>query len=200
MIADCTAIILAGGDSRRMGQDKAMLEFSGQPLIQAAIDTMQRLFAVTLLSVRQPRPEIDLPQVCDMQADGGPLTGLVSTLAQITTPWAFVMGCDMPFVSPALVEQMEAHRGQYQAVVPVVDGQLQPLAAFYSSNCVAIMRASLALGDKSLLGALKLLHVCYVDEAELLRTDPQLLSFFDLDTPQDVAIALGLEQDIVGRE
>lgn len=193
MIYDCTAIILAGGDSRRMGQDKAMLEFSGQPLIQAAIGTMQRLFPVTLLSVRELRPEIDLPQVCDMQADGGPLTGLVSALAQVNTPWAFVVGCDMPFVSPALVEQLAAHRAEYQAVVPVVDGQLQPLAAFYASSCVATMRANLALGDRSLLGVLKQLHVCYVDEAELLRTDPQLRSFFDLDTPQDVVTARGLE-------
>lgn len=193
MITDCTAIILAGGDSRRMGRDKAMLEFSGQPLIQAAIDTMQRLFAVTLLSVRQPRPEIELPQICDMQADGGPLNGLASTLAQITTPWAFVVGCDMPFVSPALVEQLAAHRGQYQAVVPVVDGSLQPLAAFYAASSVAVMRASLALGDKSLLGALKWLQVCYVEDGELLKSDPQLRSFFDLDTPQDVARARELE-------
>ena len=78
----------------------------------------------------------------------------------------------------------------YQAVVPMVAGRLQPLAAFYSSGCVPIMRARLALGDKSLLGALKLLDVRYVDEKELLRADPQLLSFFDLDTPQDVAAAL----------
>ncbi len=193
MIEDCTAIILAGGDSRRMGQDKAMLAFAGQPLIHAVIDTMQRLFTVTILSVRQPRPEIALPQVCDLHADGGPLTGLVSALVQVTSPWAFVVGCDMPFVSPALVEQLATYRAQYQAVVPVVDGRLQPLAAFYSSSCIATMRASLSLGEKSLLGAISHLNVCYVDEAEMLRTDPQLRSFFDLDTPQDVAIAQGFE-------
>lgn len=193
MISDCTAIILAGGDSRRMGQDKAMLEFSGQPLIQAAIDTMQRLFPGTILSVRAPRPEIKLPQVCDMEQDGGPLNGLASALAQVTTPWAFAVGCDMPFVSSALVEQLAAHRAEYQAVVPVVDGRLQPLAAFYSTGCIPLMRVSLSLGDKSLLGVLKQLHVCYVEEDELQRTDPQLRSFFDLDTPQDVAIAQGFE-------
>ena len=190
MIEDCTAIILAGGDSKRMGQDKAMLTFAGRPLIQSVLDRIQPLFPATMLSVRELRPEFDLPQVCDREGDGGPLTGLVSALAQVTTPWAFAVGCDMPFVSPALIEQLAAHRARYQAVVPVVAGCLQPLAAFYSDNCVAIMRASLALGDKSLLGALKLLDVCYVDENDLLRADPQLRSFFDLDTPQDVAIAI----------
>jgi molybdenum cofactor guanylyltransferase len=192
MIDDCTAIILAGGDSRRMRQDKAMMTFSGQPLIQRAIDSLQQIFPVILISVRKPRPEVKLPQVCDFQSDGGPLTGLASAMAQITTPWAFVVGCDMPFVSCALVEQLAAHREQYQAVVPVVGGRLQPIAAFYSSSCIAMMRANLASGDRSLLGILKLLQVCYVDENELMKSDPHLHSFVDLDTPQDVAIAKDL--------
>lgn len=170
-----------------------MLEFSGQPLIRAVIGSMQRLFPATILSVREPRPEIGLPQVCDTEQDGGPLAGLVGALSQVATPWAFVVGCDMPFVSGALVEQLAAHRAEYQAVVPVVGGRLQPLAAFYSTGCIPLMRASLSLGDRSLQGVLKQLRVCYVDEAELLRADPQLRSFFDLDTPQDVAIALGLK-------
>lgn len=193
MIDDCTAIILAGGDSRRMGRDKATLPFANQTLIQAVIATMQQLFPVTIVSVRQPRPEIALPQICDMQADGGPLAGLVTALGSIATPWAFVVACDMPFVSPALVEQLAEHRAQRQAVVPVVHGQLQPLAAFYSTGCIPLMRASLSLGDKSLSGAISHLNVCYVDEAQMLRTDPQLRSFFDLDTPQDWAIAQRME-------
>ena len=191
MIHDCTAIILAGGDSRRMGRDKATLPFAGKTLMQTVIATMQQLFPVTLVSVRQIRPEISLPQVCDTQSDGGPLTGLVTALSAIHTPWAFVVGCDMPFVSPALVEQLAAHRAQQQAVVPVVHGQLQPLAAFYSTSCIPMMRANLSLGDKSLLGAIKNLNVRYVDEMQIRRSDPQLRSFFDLDTPLDLIRAQG---------
>jgi molybdopterin-guanine dinucleotide biosynthesis protein A len=74
-----------------------------------------------------------------------------------------------------------------------VHGQLQPLAAFYSTGCIPLLRASLALGNKSLLGALKHLDVCYVDETQMRQTDPQLRSFFDLDTPQDLTIAQGYE-------
>lgn len=189
MINDCTAIILAGGNSQRMGRDKAMLEFSGQPLIQTVIDNLQPLFAVTLLSVRTPRAEIFLPQVCDTQPDGGPLTGLVTALQHISTPWAFVVACDMPFVQPALVKLLAQYRAQQQAIIPVVHGRLQPLAAFYSVNCIPSMGDSLSLGDKSLRGAINRLDVCYVDEAEMVRVDPQLRSFFDLDTPQELVIA-----------
>lgn len=189
MITDCTAIILAGGDSRRMGCDKAMLPFDDQPLIQSVIATMLQLFPVTILSVREHRTEIDLTQICDMQTNGGPLVGLVTALETITTSWAYVVACDMPFISAALVEQLAEHRGQQQAIVPVVHGQLQPLAAFYASSCVPFMRASLSRGDKSLLGAIRYLQVSYVDEARMLRVDPQLRSFFDLDTPHDLAMA-----------
>lgn len=203
MIADCTAIILAGGDSERMGSDKANLLLGEQTLLQRVIATMQQIFPQVIVSVRQPRPEIDLPQVCDEQANegmpvgagslagAGPLAGLAAGLGHITTPWAFVVACDMPFVEPAMVELLAKYRSKYQAVVPVVQGHPQPLAAFYAGTCLGTIRSHLAGGGKnSLRAVLEQLQVRYVDETELLEADPSLRSFFDLDTPQDVAIAM----------
>ncbi len=189
MMADCSAIILAGGSAQRMGQDKAMLLLHGHGLLQTVITTLQPLFAHTLVSVSQLRPGIDVPQICDIEPDAGPLIGLITALEKISTPWAFVAACDMPFIAPAVVEQLAKHRAQYQAVIPVVQGQLQPLAAFYSTACIPLLRASFSLGNKSLYGAISNLNACYVDEAELIKVDPQLRSFFDLDTPQDFARA-----------
>ena len=116
MIADCTAIILAGGDSQRMGSDKANLLLGEQTLLQRVIATMQKIFPQVIVSVRQPRPEIDLPQVCDEQPNdrmpgAGPLAGLAAGLGHVTTPWAFVVACDMPFVVPAMVELLGQYRG-----------------------------------------------------------------------------------------
>ncbi|HTN93258.1 MAG TPA: molybdenum cofactor guanylyltransferase [Gallionella sp.] len=186
MIPDCTAIILAGGDSRRMGSDKANLMLDGKTLLQRVIAAMQEIFPHVVVSVRQLRPEIDLPQVCDGAANAGPLAGLVSGLGHITTPWAFVVACDMPFVAPALVEQLAKHRSKYQAVVPVVQGHPQPLAAFYATSCLAALRKSLSGHDTSLRAALQMLDVRYVDQSDLLEADPRLRSFLDMDTPQDV--------------
>jgi molybdopterin-guanine dinucleotide biosynthesis protein A len=190
MIADCTAIILAGGDSQRMGRDKASLLLGEQTLLQRVITTMQKIFPHVIVSVRQLRPEIDLPQVCDEQLNVGPLAGLAACLDRVTTPWAFVVACDMPFVEPAMVELLAKYRAEYQAVVPVVGGHQQPLAAFYASSCGAVIQGGLTGPDKSLRFVLKQLDVCYVDEDGLLATDPSLRSFFDLDTPQDVANAM----------
>jgi len=189
MIEGCTAIVMAGGDSSRMGTDKASLLLDGQTLLQSVMATMQQLFPQVIVSVRQPRAGIDLPQVCDEQPNGGPLAGLVASLGKIETPWAFMVACDMPFVVPGVVELLAKYRLQHQAVVPVVHGHPQPLAAFYAASCLGPLRASLAVQQKSLRNVLKQLDVRYVDEAEMLEADPLLRSFFDLDTPQDVAAA-----------
>lgn len=190
MITDCTAIIMAGGDSQRMGCDKAGLLLDGHTLLQSVITSMRHLFPQVIVSVRQPRAGLDLPQVCDGHPDGGPLAGLVAGLSSATTPWVFAVACDMPFIVPEVVELLASHRSRHQAVVPVVHGHPQPLAAFYAASCLAPMRASLAAQQKSLCGALKALDVRFVDEAGVREADPQMRSFFDLDTPQDVAMAL----------
>jgi len=190
MLKDCTAIILAGGDSQRMGSDKANLLLGEQTLLQRVIAAMQQVFPHVIVSVRQHRPEIGLPQICDEQTGGGPLSGLAAALGHITTPWAFVVACDMPFVEPAMVELLASYRGDYQAVVPVVQGHLQPLAAYYAGSCLGTLRAHLAGGGKnSLRAVLEQLRVRYVDESALLSADPALRSFCDLDTPQDMATA-----------
>lgn len=193
MIADCTAIILAGGDSKRMGRDKAALPFNGETLLQSVVASVQPLFAQTLVSVRKLRGDLALPQICDGQADGGPLVALISALEAITTPWAFVVACDMPFVVPALITHLVSLRANHQAVVPQVNEHVQPLAAFYARSALPLLQQSLAGGNKSLTGALKTLDVRYVAADELVRFDPQLHSFFDLDTPQDLNFAEGMK-------
>ena len=191
MIEDCTAIILAGGDSQRMGRDKANLLLGEQTLLERVVEAMQQTFPCVIVSVRQPRPEINLPQVCDEPDVAGPLAGVIAALAKVKTPWTFIVACDMPFVAPALVELLAKSRSGYQAVVPVVQGHQQTLAAFYASSALGAMRAHLASGGKNSLRAiLDQLRVRYVDESELLAADPGLRSFFDLDTPQDVAAAI----------
>ena len=198
MIEDCTAIILAGGESQRMGCDKATLVLGEHSLLQRVIAIVQPIFPQVLVSVRRHRPDIDLRQICDTQADAGPLAGLCAGLEQSTTPWVFAVATDMPFVQAALIEHLARQRfgsQDCQAVIPVVAGHPQPLAAFYAVSALAVIQDLLAGdGKRSLRAALERLNVCYVDESELRAADPGLRSFFDLDTPDDVAAARRFEE------
>jgi molybdopterin-guanine dinucleotide biosynthesis protein A len=191
MIADCSALILAGGDSSRMGQDKAALVLDGKTLLQSVTATMQTVFPKVIVSVRQVRAGVGMPQVCDEQVGSGPLAGLAAGMKGAATPWIFAVACDMPFIKPAVIEYLAGQRADCQAVVPVVHGYPQPLAAFYATSCLDVVQNILnGNGKHSLRALLERLQVRYISEEQMLAVDPQLRSFFDLDTPQDVAIAV----------
>jgi molybdopterin-guanine dinucleotide biosynthesis protein A len=186
MISDCTALILAGGKSRRMGQDKANLILGEKTLLQRVTLIVQPLFHDLIVSVREPRANCALLQVCDPPLHAGPLAGLAAGLAKTETPWVFAIACDMPFITPTLIAQLAAFRKGFDAVVPVVQGYPQPLAAFYSTHSLHKLHQILKnSGKHSLRELLDTLHVRYVYESELLTADPRF--FFDLDTPEDIA-------------
>ncbi|MDR1423421.1 MAG: molybdenum cofactor guanylyltransferase [Azoarcus sp.] len=200
MIDDCTALILAGGDSRRMGRDKAALSLGGLSLLQRAIQTMRAIFPTVLVSVRTPRPDIDAPQVLDELPDAGPLAGLCAGLRRAQTPWVFALATDMPYLHAPLIEHLATLRGNCQAVVPKTGAHLQTLAAFYAVAALPRLDATLhGAGKCSLHGALEGLAVRYVDESTLCESTlreptPRAAaatrqSFIDLDTPAAFAAA-----------
>jgi molybdopterin-guanine dinucleotide biosynthesis protein A len=194
MIEDCTAIIMAGGESSRMGQDKANLLLGKQTMLQTVCDTMRLIFPQVIISVHNLRPEMDSPQICDYPSHSGPLAGLFAGLVKADTPWIFAMACDMPFITPQIIECLSRYRERVEAVVPMVHGYPQPLSAFYAKSCLHVVREILdGDGRHSLRAVLDRLNVRYVNENEMQEADPALRSFFDLDTPQDMEQAMNQE-------
>ncbi len=191
MIADCTALIFAGGDSRRMGRDKLSLHVGGQSLLQRTLDLMRTLFSSILVSVQTPRDDIDAPQVCDEIPGAGPLAGLCAGLQHATTSWVFAVAADMPYLLPEVIERLAERRARHQAVVPVINGQPYPLTAFYAVSALPALRGILARpGKPGLIKALPELNICPVNEHDLVDIDRELRCFIDLDTPEDAAKAL----------
>jgi len=184
MIENCTAVILAGGESRRMGRDKAQVEFRGETLLDRAIANLSPLFGELIVSVRQPL-RTDVPQVID--AGGGPMMGLVAALEYAKTDWVFAIGVDMPFVVPGLVQHMSEQRIGHDAVLAEIDGQLQPMPAFYAKkNCLPAMHLRIEQGRRSLMRLIPSLHAAILIEDDLRLFDPELRSFTDFDTPEDL--------------
>lgn len=186
MIENCTAVILAGGESKRMGQDKASLRFGHDSLLNLAIHHMKPLFNTLVVSVREPREHLLFPQLCDRGSDHGPIAGIATALERVDTSWVLAIACDMPFISADMIVSMAAKRDGQDAVVPCADGHLQPLAAFYSKSCLPAMQAQMHEGRRSLQALIAKVNASIVSEKELRTFDSELLSFMDLDTQTDV--------------
>jgi len=186
MIDDCTAVILAGGESRRMGQDKAALKLANDSLLNRAIHNMQPLFKQVVISVRESRESLLFPQLCDSGDARGPMMGIATALERVDTPWVFAIACDMPFIAADMIVSMAKQRGERDAVVALADGHLQPLAAFYSQSCLEPMQAQIASGQRSLKMLIENMNAAIVEEQALRQWDSGLLSFMDLDTRADV--------------
>lgn len=194
MIADCTALILAGGRSRRMGQDKATTLLAGETLLNRVAQRIGPLFSELLISVREPYPHLAYPQIIDQAASQGPMVGVVTALRQITTTWLFVIACDMPFVSSHLIQAMADHRQQQEVIASKIAGVLQPLLALYSTSCLPRMEQQLEQGNRSLQQLVQQAKRTVMDESECRQYDPDLLSWIDLDTPKAIGCAENMLQ------
>ncbi len=186
-VSDCTAVILAGGESRRMGKDKASTLLHGKPLLQHVLVQVEPLFSDVLISVRELRADIVNQQIVDDSTDRGPMVGIKAALEQVQTPWIFVIGCDMPFVSTELIQQLALHRDGHQAVVTHVFDRPQPLFGFYSKSCLPLMAERIEQGERSMIRLLDVLHTCMLSELQVKTVDPQFSSLMSLDTIEDVS-------------
>jgi molybdenum cofactor guanylyltransferase len=189
-------IVLAGGRSRRMGQDKALLRVGGgPPLISLVVDRLRALVGEVIVVTSDGARLGALPAriVPDVYADAGPLSGIYSGLLATDRERALVTACDMPFLSSRLLAYLLQVSGSHDVVLPrLVSGFLEPLHAVYSQTCREVFRRQLDAGRYSAIGYLDQVKVRYVEEAELRRFDPELRSFFNVNTQADLERALDM--------
>ncbi len=198
-----TLVINAGGQSRRMGQPKALLPVppQGRRLLETIVQRLQPLAPHAILVIANDpmiRQQTNLGDtvrwLSDTYLDVGPLGGIATALATVTD-WAIVVACDMPLLNPdllrylvALAQEVDSTRAAvWDAIVPVVDGYPEPLHAIYHRRCLAAVTARLAAGQRRATAFLPDIHVRYVHEAELRRHDPALQSFLNVNTPEEWA-------------
>lgn len=188
-------IILAGGRSRRMGTEKALLPLPGHTqtsFVEQLATTLRPLLKEVVLVARDAAhaAAFTLPDVCivtDYTPDIGPLMGLYSGLQAIHAPHALVVAVDMPFVSPALVSLLlSLEQEEDTLLVPLVQGVPQVLLAVYPRSILPIIEQLLQEGRRDPRALLERAPVYYVEEAQLRLVDPQLRSFINLNTPDEL--------------
>ncbi len=202
---DVTAVILAGGMSRRLGRNKAVEPFGGEPLIHRVIRRMGAVahrVAVVCNDDERVR-ELDLPaevSACiDLFPDSGPLGGIFTALISADTEWVAVCGCDMPFVSPEVFGMLLSRRVGFDVVVPIVDGRPETIHAIYSRACIEPIRAKLLSGDLKISRVFDELAVSYVAEEEIRQLDLELSCFLNVNTEADLKLATSLASSEVSR-
>jgi len=187
-----TGIILAGGESRRMGTDKAFLLFDGTPMIARVLNVFLSQFDQTIIvtndteryagfRVRVVKDAVDLK---------GPLTGIYSGLLHARSDHCFVAACDMPFLDPRLIAYLRDIAGDFDAVVPMVNGYPEPLHAVYHRRILPVVQERILSGDGKISRLYDRITVRYLSESEVAYFDPQMRSFINLNTPAEYKEAL----------
>jgi len=183
-IEGVTAAILAGGESRRMGTNKALLEVNGEQIITRAYRTLARLFREVILVTNTPEEYTFLPcrTVADIHPGCGAIAGLHSALFNSTFNRTFVAACDMPNLDPELIRQLCAINDIVEAVVPLnKEGLREPLHAVYTKGALPVIEDIIAAGDKSILIVLDRLKTTVVGQDDIGGTE----SFRNVNTPEE---------------
>lgn len=148
-----TAIILAGGTSGRMGQDKSFIPINGKPLIQHIYEQLEPFFENVIIGTndQQKYEFLGAKIVRDKQVSKGPLMGIASTLEASQSDLNFVIACDIPDVKMRLVREMFKFTGDYDAVIPVDSvGNIEPLFAIYKKSLAPVMEKALLEGERKI--------------------------------------------------
>jgi molybdenum cofactor guanylyltransferase len=186
-----TVAIQAGGRSSRMGRDKALLPLSGKPLIEHVLQRVAGLGDEILITTNRPDDYafLGLRMVGDRQPGAGALDGLLTALEAARGERVMLLACDMPFVSRPLLEHMLSIDSDAEVVIPKRGGRLQPLHAIYAASCAASVRKALKAGEKRMISFFPSVQTWIVEQEILDQYDPNGLSFFNVNTPEELTQA-----------
>lgn len=184
-----SAAVLAGGDSRRMGKDKAFLDLGGKPLIEVILDQLEELFEEVLVVANAPEKFQHLPVkiVSDIYREGSKnaLRGIHAGLTAASYPSCLMVACDMPFLSGSLLRFMSQYAWDYELVIPHVDGYYQPLFAFYGRSTLEHIARALERGEHKIIDVYEGFHIKKITGEAIRVHDPQMMSFVNVNTAED---------------
>ena len=182
---DVTGVLLAGGKSRRMGQDKALLQLDGMALFKHSLALLQQFFATILIA--GDRPDLSqpgIPAVPDVYP-GSALGGLHTGLQAAETDWIFVAPCDMPYPDARIVSLLLNHRSGVDSVVPRTTDGYEPVFALYHKNCLLPIEQMLRQNQYRIYDFYQRIQIRYLDPPRLPESWKR--SLINLNTPDQLA-------------
>jgi molybdopterin-guanine dinucleotide biosynthesis protein A len=190
---ECTGVILAGGrNSRFSGNNKALIPVAGKRILDRIYEVFTNLFDNILLVTNDPLQYMpwDFDIVADIYPFRSALTGLHAGLFYITTPYAFFAACDIPFLKKEVVEILfDGLEPGIDIVIPETSKGVEPLCAIYSKRCFKPIEENLLIKSYKIQHIFQKVRVKKIFENILRTVDPDLTSFSNINTPEDLAKA-----------
>ncbi len=192
-----SAVILAGGKSRRMGRNKALLDFGGETLIERLYGILKSAFEEVLISANDPETYefLGARVVQDVFGAGGSLAGIHAALLHSRGKSCFFVACDMPFVNLDLVRYLNQFADDYEVVIPMSRNGLEPLHSFYSRRCVPHIEQQLGRGNLKIIDFFPHVSVREVTLNEMRECDPEEMSYFNINTQEKYEAAVARLRD-----
>ena len=181
-IANTTAIILAGGQSSRMGEDKGLMNLNGQPMIQNIIDTV-KLVASNIIIIANDKAyeQFGFQVYEDIVKEKGPLAGIVTGLTASKTELNWIISCDAPYVSKDLLLDLMNNLNEFDAVVPKKEEKIHPLIGTYKRSVLPVFKEALALNHLKIMTVISQLHVLFMNANNF-----DVLTFKNLNSKKDL--------------
>jgi molybdopterin-guanine dinucleotide biosynthesis protein A len=191
-----SGIILAGGENKRFGgREKAFITIQGRFILDHIYDLFRELFDEIILVTNKPAAfcRWDLNIVTDLFALRSSLTGIHAGLFYASQPHVFVTACDTPFLRKALVKNLlDSLTPELDIVIPHTEAGFEPLCALYSQKCLAFIEQQLLRRQLKIEPLFQKVCLKEIREPVLRDCDPELRSFFNINTPEDLTRAENL--------
>jgi len=202
---EITALLLAGGLSKRMGRDKAFLTYKGKTFLRNILESIQPYVDKIILSINKSEDlylnelsgiDREIRFVKDKDRYRGPLNAVVSCSSEISTKYFFLLTVDTPLFKGELIPFLKNKISDYDCVIPVVNGKYQPLNTIYNSKSLSIANQVYTLEKKdAIFDWVKRLNVKYIYDDELRKIDKNLGSYFSVNTPDNYETLLKCYND-----
>ncbi len=195
-----TIVLQAGGESSRMGQDKAFLPFLGIPLIHRLVNRFQQINAEMLI-ISNNTPaflEFGLPVFSDIRPGRGALGGLLTALSVAHTPFIGLVAVDMPFASSQLIRFMaeSIQESNFDAIIPSTEGGIEPLHAVYRrESCLTFVEKAIDQDLWRMKAWHKNANIKILDPTETLNITGSQHTFMNLNTPEEFSSAEEIARD-----
>jgi len=189
-----TGLVLAGGQSKRMGKDKAFLKFQGKTFLRNILESLDKYCTQIVIVINKKESlyeneiknlNAEITFVKDKYPYEGPLNGILSSLEFIKNELVYITPCDTPLLNPEIIPYFAQIINGYDAVIPDVKGKIQPLNALYKKTALKISKQVFEKENKkSLMAFLEKLNIKHVNEKDIQKIDKNLYSYFSVNTPE----------------